>query len=346
MMPRACSSLTPSLTLIQTVSRHLQHRSYLRHPRNEDFLPKSIRWSHNKSKPNPSSSKTTNIKPVVTPKNELPKAFFIGSIAGTLGSLAGMGGGFVMIPLMTSRLGISQHVAHGTSLFAVAATGIAGSLAYSQDNSIDTIGAIAITSGAILSARLGANFTSKLSEHTLKRSLGVFMICVAPLVPAKTFIAQWKEDSQGGRNDEAQGPTAQNSGDNDDNNDDDKAEQFNIQKVLTCSTIGLASGFLAGLFGVGGGAVVVPALTVLTDMDHYTALGTSLCAMTLPAIVGTATHSQRGNVNLRIAPMLALGSFLGAYFGGKAGVGIEEEKLRWGFSGLMATLGLKTLFRA
>mmetsp|Transcript_37065 Transcript_37065/g.44281 ORF Transcript_37065/g.44281 Transcript_37065/m.44281 type:complete len:259 (+) Transcript_37065:2-778(+) len=258
-----------------------------------------------------------------------------------------MGGGFVMIPLMTSRLGISQHAAHGTSLFAVAATGIAGSLAYSQNNSIDTVGAIAITSGAILSARLGANFTSKLSERTLKRSLGVFMICIAPLVPAKTFIAQWKEDSQGGNNAKTQG-TVQGGGDVDVDADvdDDEAEQFNIQKVLTCSTIGLASGFLAGLFGVGGGAVVVPALTVLTDMDHYTALGTSLCAMTLPAIVGTVTHSQRGNVNMRIAPMLAMGSFIGAYIGGKAGVGIEEEKLRWGFSGLMATLGLKTLFRS
>jgi len=199
------------------------------------------------------------------------------------------------------------------------------------------MGAIAITSGAILSARLGANTTTKLSERTLKRALGMFMICIAPLVPAKTYISQWKEGSRGGSSDEME-VTARG--------DDEGTEQINIQKLLTCSTIGLASGFLAGLFGVGGGAVVVPALTVLTDMDHYTAIGTSLCAMTLPAMVGTATHYQRGNVNLRIAPMLALGSFMGAYVGGKAGVGIEEEKLRWGFSGLMASLGLKTLFKA
>jgi hypothetical protein len=62
----------------------------------------------------------------------LPKAFCIGSCAGFLGSLAGMGGGFVMIPLMTSRLlQLSQHQAHGTSLFAVATTGAAGALSYS-----------------------------------------------------------------------------------------------------------------------------------------------------------------------------------------------------------------------
>jgi uncharacterized membrane protein YfcA len=110
--------------------------------------------------------------------------------------------------------------------------------------------------------------------------------------------------------------------------------------------IGMGSGFLAGLFGVGGGAVVVPALTVLTDMTHYQALGTSLCAMCLPAMVGTATHFTKGNVALKVAPFLALGAFGGAYIGGYVGLHTNENALRWGFSGLMAVLGLKTLLRA
>ncbi len=66
------------------------------------------------------------------------KSFSIGTLAGLLGSLAGMGGGFVMIPLMTAArsslwrggLGVSQHQAHGTSLFAVGTTGLAGALGY------------------------------------------------------------------------------------------------------------------------------------------------------------------------------------------------------------------------
>lgn len=49
----------------------------------------------------------------------VPKALAIGSLAGVCGSLVGLGGGFVMIPMMTSFLRLSQHQAHGTSLFAV-----------------------------------------------------------------------------------------------------------------------------------------------------------------------------------------------------------------------------------
>ena len=114
-------------------------------------------------------------------------------------------------------------------------------------------------------------------------------------------------------------------------------------RLLVPAVIGSCSGFLAGLFGVGGGAIVVPALTIATDMNHYQALGTSLCAMSLPAMVGTATHYGKGNVAMRVAPALAMGAFLGGYFGGRLGLTIEESKLKWGFSLLMLTLGGRTL---
>jgi uncharacterized membrane protein YfcA len=81
-------------------------------------------------------------------------------------------------------------------------------------------------------------------------------------------------------------------------------------------------------------------------MNHYQALGTSLCAMTLPAIVGTITHASNNNVAFRIAPALALGAFFGAYCGGRIGLQLNENALRWGFSGLMISLGIHTLIKA
>jgi uncharacterized membrane protein YfcA len=94
------------------------------------------------------------------------------------------------------------------------------------------------------------------------------------------------------------------------------------------------------------GAIVVPALSLTTDMNHYQALGTSLCAMVLPAMVGTATHFKRGNVAMSVAPPLAMGAFLGAYLGGKFGPTIiSEDRLKYGFSGLMVVLGLRTLLK-
>ena len=67
----------------------------------------------------------------------------VGATAGTLGSLAGMGGGFVAIPLMT-RLGVSQHTAHGTSLVGVVCTGAAGAAAYAADGAVDVKAAAAV----------------------------------------------------------------------------------------------------------------------------------------------------------------------------------------------------------
>jgi len=66
-------------------------------------------------------------------------------------------------------------------------------------------------------------------------------------------------------------------------------------------------------------------------------------AMVPTAIVGTATHMSKGSVAMRVAPSLALGAFTGAYFGGKLGLTIPEQQLKYGFSATMVVLGLRTL---
>lgn len=300
------------------------------------------------SKSNSSSSPTktkTGIKeePIATtpktpPPQEpdvphlLPKVFCIGSLAGMCGSLAGMGGGFIMIPLMTSArlLRLNQHQAHGTSLFAVAATGVAGALGYQGQVEYDAAASIAAC--GVVTAGFGASMTTRLSAAALKKALGIFMILVAPLVPLKAYL---KDDSSDGGTTDGTTPDY----------DEEQPSKPWQQRLLPPAMIGLCSGFLAGLFGVGGGAVVVPALTLCTDMNHYQALGTSLCAMAFPAIAGTLTHYRKGNVALRVAPALAVGAFCGGYVGGRLGMQIDENALRWGFSGIMVTLGLRSLIR-
>jgi uncharacterized membrane protein YfcA len=149
------------------------------------------------------------------------------------------------------------------------------------------------------------------------------MIGVAPLVPAKAFLNRSATDIL----EPIDGDVAKSQ----------------LERLLPASVIGIFSGFLSGMFGVGGGAIVVPALVLSTDMSHHSALGTSLCAMVLPAMVGTYTHSTRGNVNWRVAPMLALGSAAAAFVGGReVGMNLDEGVLRTGFSCLMFVLGVRT----
>jgi uncharacterized membrane protein YfcA len=280
----------------------------------------------------PAAAVTTVTKRAGDVPYQLSKAFCVGSFAGILGSLAGMGGGFVMIPLMTSSLlKLSQHQAHGTSLFAVAATGVAGALGYSGQ--VDLEAAVAISVSGMIMARAGAGMTSTMSERSLKRALGVFMLLVAPLVPAKAYFMHVQDETK------KKSITATT-------NRSALVGKGFLKRIGPPAVIGLGSGFLAGLFGVGGGAIVVPALTLCTDMTHYQALGTSLCAMALPAMVGTSTHFSKGNVAMKIAPTLAVGSFVGAYLGGKLGLRTDETTLRWGFSSLMLALGIRTLVKA
>jgi uncharacterized protein len=268
-------------------------------------------------------------------------SFLIGSCAGCLGSLAGMGGGFVLIPMLTSSvMRLSQHQAHATSLFAVTATGIAGAISYADDVNID--GAIAIGLSGMITARLGAQMASRWSGTALRKALGIAMLVVAPMVPAKSYFFPSSSSTKVTQNinvmKQEKSVTSLRVCD----------ETFQIKHwiqtfPIELSCLGLFSGFAAGLFGVGGGAIVIPALTLLTDWTHYQALGTSLCAMIPTAMVGTYTHHRKGTVAMRIAPSLAVGSLVGAYLGGKLALKTDDMILRCGFSGILMMLGIRAL---
>lgn len=231
-----------------------------------------------------------------------------------------------MIPLMTSRLlNLTQHQAHGTSLFAVMATGLAGAISYGDDVEYESAAAIALT--GVFSARMGAQLATRLSGHALKKALGVLMLAMAPVVPAKAYLLQQinKQKESASK---------------------DAPPKDLLARVVPPALIGLGSGLLAGVFGVGGGIVVVPAIALVTDLSHHQALATSLAAMSLPAAVGTYTHYRAGNVAMRVAPPLALGAFCGAYLGGKLAKQTDETTLRWGFSGILTVLGVRTILKA
>ena len=103
----------------------------------------------------------------------------VGATAGTLGSLAGMGGGFVAIPLMT-RLGVSQHTAHGTSLVGVVCTGAAGAAAYAADGAVDVKAAAAVAATGALTAAAGARAAVATSAESHGGAFGYGIKRIAP----------------------------------------------------------------------------------------------------------------------------------------------------------------------
>ena len=88
--------------------------------------------------------------------------------------------------------------------------------------------------------------------------------------------------------------------------------------TLVFLAIGLAAGVLSGLFGIGGGIVIVPALLFFTRMPPHTATGTSLGALLLPVgALGAWAYYKGGNIDVRASVLIAVGLFFGAYLGAR-----------------------------
>jgi len=97
--------------------------------------------------------------------------------------------------------------------------------------------------------------------------------------------------------------------------------------------IGLVAGVLSGLFGIGGGVVIVPALVLLGGMKPETATGTSLAALLLPVgALGAWHYHQHGFVQIRVALWIALGLTLGAWLGSHLAVKLPAPDLQRAFA--------------
>lgn len=101
-----------------------------------------------------------------------------------------------------------------------------------------------------------------------------------------------------------------------------------VPEIFALLAIGLTAGVLAGLLGIGGGLVMVPAMVLITGFDQHVAQGTSLVVIIPAAAFGSLTHYRHGRFALRTAAALAVGGVLGALLGSIAALSIDDEILR------------------
>ncbi len=117
---------------------------------------------------------------------------------------------------------------------------------------------------------------------------------------------------------------------------------------LGMAAIGFMAGILAGLFGVGGGLVIVPALVLLYGFSPFAANGTSLVALLLPVgILGALQYYQQGKIGpfeIRSGLLIAFGLFIGAYFGAKIALLMSASVLRRLFSVFMILVAIRLWF--
>lgn len=117
--------------------------------------------------------------------------------------------------------------------------------------------------------------------------------------------------------------------------------------IAVLSLIGLFAGLISGMFGIGGGIVIIPALIYILGFSQHSATGTSLAILLPPVGLGAVIEYYRqGNVDLRAAIFIALGLFIGAWISAHAAGRISEFSLRLAFGIFVLFLGVSIIYSA
>jgi len=204
-----------------------------------------------------------------------------GVVAGLAGGLFGVGGGILLIPILTGVFRLTQHQAHGTSLAVIGVTALASLVVYGAHGNVAWTTAAIVGIASALTARYGARLANRLSKRRLARSFAVFLLVVAVRL-------MWK--TPGGTGSSITGAVG----------------------LLFDLVLGAAIGLLAGFMGVGGGILAVPAFALLLGMSQPLAQGTSLAVILVAGPAGAIEHHRHGNVIWRLVPLLAVGAAVAA----------------------------------
>jgi uncharacterized membrane protein YfcA len=209
---------------------------------------------------------------------------FTGAVAGVLG----IGGGLLIVPVLTIA-GLSLVQATATSLVGVFLSAVSGSVQNWRAGRLNLTYALGLAIFGIPTAQLGAWLADRLPEAWLAFGFAGLMLVTMYFMHLKQQLKQ---------------ATAANN---------EKAAQ--PRRLLPVIGIGLLAGLLSGLFGIGGGAVMVPLQMLLLGESIKAAVRTSLGAIVLISVSGLAQHTWNGNVLWIPGLCLGLGGMFGAQFG-------------------------------
>ena len=199
----------------------------------------------------------------------------IGLLAGLLSGLFGVGGGTVIVPLLVLILQFDQRRAAGTSLAAIVPTAAVGVISYAASGSVAWVPAIILAAGAVVGAQIGTWLLPRISQTALRWGFFGFLLVVI----ASLFLVIPSRDA---------------------------AFALTWWSGLALVVVGICTGILAGLIGVGGGVIVVPVLMLAFGTSDLVAKGTSLLMMIPTAVSGTIGNIRRRNVDLRAAAVIGI----------------------------------------
>ena len=254
--------------------------------------------------------------------------------------LTGGGGSIIAVPMLVFGLGIAPHQAVGISLAAVGATAATGVIQRLRQGLIEIRVGLIFAAAGMLGAPLGTRLGATLPEHLLLTSFAVLMA----LVGARMWLKAVREPelarvTRAGSLDPGDGGPACRL-------DPSGRLQLTGRCTVVMSVVGVCTGVLSGLYGVGGGFIIVPALMFFTSLSIHQAVATSLLTITLISAAGVLSFSA-GDVGLRwdVAATFVAGGVAGMGLGILVSQRISVVLLQKIFSAAILILAAVVLLR-
>lgn len=205
--------------------------------------------------------------------------------SGLLSGLLGIGGGILLVSSMIFFGKVEQKIAHGTSLCAIVIIASAGLSGYIIEGTVNFLVAVFLAPGAWIGVAIGTWLLKKISVKNLKLIFGILAILIAIRL---LFGIEGSKDVE-----------------------------ITLGLALVCVLVGLVAGLMSGLFGVGGGIIMVPSLIFFFEFMGADARGTSLLVILPTAIIGTYRNYKLKNLDfttgVKIGVVGASMAFVGSY---------------------------------
>jgi uncharacterized protein len=272
--------------------------------------------------------------------------FAMGIAVGFISGMFGIGGGFLMTPLLIF-IGIQPAVAVASVTTHVAASSFSGAIAYWRRNAVDVTLALTLVIGGIVGSALGVGLFTwlrALDQLDLVIELSyVILLCVVGALMvgegARAIIRSWQ-----GKRVELRRP-----GSHTWFHGLPFKLRFKRSKVYVSAipvlVIGFLIGFIGAIMGIGGGFLLVPMLIYLLRVPTATVLGTSMVLTFLTMASATVLHAATNHlVDAVLALILMVGGVIGAQFGAHAGQRMRGEWLRLFLGLLVLSVGLRFAF--
>ena len=263
--------------------------------------------------------------------------------AGLVGSLTGLGGGVVVIPLLVIFFGASIPIAIGTGFVTILATSSATGAAYVRDRLSDIrIGMfleIATVPGALLGATATVLITHANLESALLVALGVVLFAIIPGSLARRNIELPEPMPQDARS-RSLGLTGEY-------HDNALDTDVRYQAARTSPALGVmfGAGVVSGMFGIGGGVFKVLALERFLNLPMKISTATSNFMIGVTAAAGAGVMLAAGYVNPIVAAPVAIGTAFGAFLGSRLLPGLRNRTVRLLFLPVIAALAIEMILR-